>query len=237
MSLRNAFAHLTALRIPPRTRIPLHQSLHYFPWFGAAIGSINILAYLALERAIPVPLACLVAVILPQLLGGFGTWRGVMETAQQRRTPVAHAYAPHFRPDWRGIGALLLLVLAKWGTLLMLPHDWRVRAVLAFPILGMSVRTFVHLRDPAARTTRSPLLQARRVRAGFLSAALLFLIFLFPLRAALPAFTAGGIMALAVRRLMRRPDGRLTLQAAAMTSELAELALLATIVAAGLFLF
>lgn len=237
MSLRNAFAHLTALRIPPRTRVPLHHSLHYFPWFGAALGSVNILAYLALERILPTPLACLAAVVLPQLLGGFGAWRGVMETAQRRRTPVGHAYAPGFRPDWRGVGALFLLVLAKAGALLMLPHDWRVRAVLAFPALGMAVRTFVHLRDPAARGARSALLEGRRVRAGFLSAALLFLIFLFPLRAALVALVAGASVALTVRQLMLRPDGRLTLQAAAMTAETAELALLAAVVAAGLFLF
>ena len=237
MSLRNAFAHLTALRIPPRTRVPLHHSLHYFPWIGMAQGSVNILAYLAAERVLPTPLACLFAVLLPQLLGGFGNWRGAMEAVQGRSTAVTHAFTPGFRPDWRGTGAVALIVLAKWSALWMLPPDWRVRAVLAYPVLGMSARTFLHLRDPVARAAKGLLLEGRRVRAGFLSAALLFLIFLFPLRAALPALAAGALAVLAMQRVLRREDRRLSLQAVAASAEAAEVALLLTVVAAGLLLY
>ena len=45
-----------------RARVPLVHSLHYFPWVGAAHGSLNVMGFIAASQILPMPLACLVAV-------------------------------------------------------------------------------------------------------------------------------------------------------------------------------
>lgn len=237
MSLRNALAHLTAVRIPPRTRIPLPHSVHYFPWMAAGLGSLNILCFLAVSQFLPAPAACLVAVVFPQILAGFSPWRGVMEAAQGIRTLPGHGFLPGFRPDTRGIGAVAVILLAKWTPLTMLPPDGQVRAVFIFPILGLCARTFAHLLDQSSRNAQAPHAARRRVRAGFLSGVLLFLAFLFPLRTAVALLLAGGLTGAATLWLRGRRGRALTLQTAVLVSELVEVAVLAGLALSGLFLF
>jgi cobalamin synthase len=238
MSLRNAFAYLTALRVPPRVRTPLTRSLHYFPWFAAAIGSFNVLGFLAASSVLPAPLACLAAVLLPQALAGFSPARGAMEAAQARRTFLGHGFTPEFRAETRGYALAVGLLAAKWGALLMLHQDWRVRAAFVFPILGLCARTFAFLMDARRHHAGSKALAGRRVRAGFLSGALLFLAFLFPPGVALALLACASVAAWLTLRLRRRNGGdhpgRLTLQTAALTSEITEVAALAVVAVASL---
>jgi cobalamin synthase len=239
VSLRNAFAHLTAIRVPPRTRVPLSHSVHYFPWLGAAIGSLNILAYITIASVLPAPLACLFAVVFPQALAGFSPWRGVIEATRGIRTVPGHTFQPGFRPDLRGAGVVIVILLAKWTALMMLPPDWQLRAVLVFPILGPCARTWAFLREPLPKTAGGHLIRRRRIRAGFLAGLMLFLVFLFPLRAAV-AVIVGGVLAAWVTLRLRHPKKGvrgLTLQSAAVVSEVTETASLAALVFAGLVLF
>ncbi len=241
MSLRNALAYLTTLRIPPRARTPLAHSVHYFPWVGAAIGSLNILAFLALTRIVPAPVACFVAVLLPQALTGFSPLRGVIEAERGTHTLPGHGFPPGFRLDVRGAGIAAAFFCVKWASLLMLSADWRVRAVFLFPIFGMCARTTAFLMEPPARRPRGPFAARRRLRAAYLSGLQLFLAFLFPVRAALFILVAGaGATWWALRMGQRRSHGRvagLTLQTAAVLSETAEAVVLAGLVIARLVLF
>jgi cobalamin synthase len=244
VSLRNALAHLTALRIPPRTRVPLVHSLHYFPWVGAAHGSINVLVFVAVSHFLPAAIACALAVLLPQVLAGFGPWRGLMEAGQGLRTPPGQAYYRSVRIDLRG--ALLVggITLLKWLCLMLMSADWRVRSVLIFPILGMTAHTWAFLRHAHFEPVRNPLLARRRVRAGFLSAVCLFLTFLFPLRVAFVVLAALGFafwLTLRLRHPRTSPapttnQGDLTLQTAGVMTEVAETTILVAVVAAGLLL-
>lgn len=246
MSLRNAFAHLTALRVPPRGRVPLLHSIHYFPLFGVALGSLNILAFLVVSQVLPGPLACLFAVLLPQLLAGFAPWRGVAEATQGVKTRPGYGFPPGFRPDLRGGLVASLLPLGKWIALLLLPVDWQVRAAFVFPTLGMCARTWAFLREPPGRGSGGLLIVRRRIRAGFLSLSLAFLAFLFPPATALTALalaaaTAGLLLArrhprVARRRGEERKREGLTLQSAALVSEATEVALLVGVILGGLFL-
>lgn len=242
MSLRNALAHLTSLRIPPRTRVPLIHSLHYFPWVGAAHGSLNVMGFIAASHFLPMPIACLFAVVLPQALAGFGPWRGVLEAAQGRRTHPGHLFTAGFRPDLKGLSMVAGLAAVQWFSLMMLTPDWRVRAALVFPIMGMSAHTWAFLQTARSQEKPGTLLARRRVRAGFLSALLLFLVFLFPARAALCILVAGAFTAWLTLRLRhpRRapaPQRDLTLQTAGMVTAFTETAVLAGLVVAGLILF
>jgi cobalamin synthase len=224
MSLRNAFAYLSALRVPPRARTPLSRSLHYFPWFGAAFGSVNVLAFLAVSQVLPSPLACLFAVLVPQVLTGFSTARGVVESFRGVHTFPGHGFAPGFRLDLRGFVLAAVAPAVQWAALLAMHPDWRVRAAFVFPILGMSARAFAFLHD--ARRARGHAraggraFAGRRVRAGFLSAALLFLAFLFPPRAAVALLAASG---------------RLSLQTAALVSGVVEVTVVAVVAIFALF--
>ncbi len=240
MSLRNALAHLTSLRIPPRTRIPIAHSLHYFPWVGAAHGSLNILGFIAASQVLPVPLACLFAVLLPQALAGFGPWRGTLEAAQGRRTRGHQSFAPGFRPDLKGVALVLALTLVKWFSLMIIAPDWRVRAALVFPILGMSAQTGAFLRS-VRMPGRSPLLVRRHLRAGFLSGVSLFLVFLFPPPAAAAmlvavALATGLIVRFRHPRHAPPPRRELTRQTAGLVTEISEAAMLAALVFAGFIL-
>jgi cobalamin synthase len=241
VSLRNALAHLTALRIPPRTRVPITHSLHYFPWVGAAHGSLNILGFIAASQVLPVPLACLFAVLLPQALAGFAPWRGVLEAVQGRHTRANQPFAHGFRPDLKGVALVLALTLIKWFSLMIIAPDWRVRAALAFPVLGMSAQTWAFLRS-VRMPGRSPLLVRRHIRAGFLSTFSLFLVFLFPLRAGAVLLLAGAVatwLLLRFRHPRRAPASRreLTRQTAGLVTEVSEAAMLAALVFAGFVLF
>ena len=241
MSLRNALAYLTALRIPPRARTPLAHSVHYFPWVGAAIGSLNILIFLAVSRILPAPLACLIAVLLPQALIGFSTLRGVIEAERGTYTLPGHGFPPGFRLDPRGAGIALAFFCVKWAALLMLSADWRVRAVFLFPILGMCSRTAAFLAEPPDVRPSGPFAARRRLRATYLSGLQLFLAFLFPVRAALfILITGAGITWWAWRAGQRRSRGHtggITLQTAAVMSEAAEAVVLVGLVVAKLVLF
>jgi cobalamin synthase len=240
MSLRNAFAYLTFVRVPPRARAPLTRSLNYFPWFAAAFGSLNVLGFLAASAVTPFPVACLVAVLLPEALAGFALARGAVEAALGIRTIPGHGFAPGFRGEARGYATAAVLLAAKWVALMLMPQDWRVRAAFVFPILGLCARTFAFLLD--ARRPRGPAragkraFLARRVRAGFLSASLLFLAFLFQPFVALALLAIAGAAAWFTLRPLRlggsHAPGRLTLQAAALTSEVTEAAMLVTVAAA-----
>jgi cobalamin synthase len=235
MSLRNAFAYLTALRVPPRARTPLTRSLHYFPWFGAAFGSVNVLAFLAVSEILPSPLACLAAALLPQILTGFSPARGVIESFRGRHTFPGHGFEPGFRMDARAWALAAAAPAIKWIALLAMHPDWRVRAAFVFPILGMSARTFVFLRDVRLHRAGGRAFAGRRVRAGFLSGALLFLAFLFPPLTGLALLAASALAAALTVRLRRDNGGdhpgRLTLQTASLTSEVAEVAALVVVAA------
>lgn len=240
MSLRNALAHLTSLRIPPRARIPIAHSLHYFPWVGAAHGSLNILGFIAVSQVLPVPFACLFAVLLPQALAGFSPWRGVLEAVQGRRTRGNQSFAHGFRPDLKGVALVLMLTLIKWFSLMTILPDWRVRAALAVPILGMSAQTWTFLRS-VRMPDRSPLLVRRHIRAGFLSTVSVFLVFLFPLRAAAAVLVAGALATWLLLRLRHprhapHPRRELTRQTAGLVTEISEAAMLAALVFAGFVL-
>lgn len=243
MSLRNALAHLTALRIPPRTRVPLSHSLHYFPWVGAAHGSLTVIGFLAVSEVLPAPFACLIALLLAQALAGFGPWRGVLESAAGRHTAPGHVFAPGLRPNLKGVLMVAGLTAAQWFALMILTPDWRVRAALIFPILGMSARTWAFL-ESARRTHPTPrgaLLARRRVRAGFLSAVPLFLAFLFPARVALFMLALYALtvwLTVRVRHPRRAgaPRRDLTLQTAGVVTQLAETAVLVSLALGGLLL-
>lgn len=241
MSLRNALAHLTALRIPPRGRVPLVHSLHYFPWVGAAHGSINVLVFVAVSRFLPAAIACAIAVLLPQALAGFGPWRGVIEAGQGLRTPPGTAYHRSVRVDLRGAAFVFGLTAFKWLCLMLMSADWRTRSALVFPILGMTAHTWAFLRAAHFEPVRGPLLARRRVRAGFLSAVALFLTFLFPVRVAVVILAAWGLafwLTLRLRHPRTSPaQGRdLTLQTAGVITEVAETVVLFAVVVAGLLL-
>ena len=229
MSLGNAIGYLTAARVPARREVPLALSLHYFPWVGAAVGSLSILFFLVANRFLPNALSCLIAVIFPQFLAGWGPWRGVAERIQGHKTFPGHAFHPGFRLDARGFGALGALLGVKWVALLALPFDWQTRAVFVFPILGYCARTAAFLMSPVKGVAKTPALARSRVRAGFLSGFLVFLVFLFPVSAAMlmTVLTAGAVWWL-VRRQNRLTRG-LTLQTAASASELAEVLILVSL--------
>lgn len=237
MSLGNAFDYLTALRVPARARVPLAHSVHYFPWIGAAAGSLSVLFFLAVSAFFPNPAACLLAVLFPQLLAGFSPWRGLAEMAQGHRTRPGHRFRPGFRIDARGLGAVTVVLLIKWAALMMLPFDWQVRAAFVFPILGYCARTWAFLLDNRAEEEAEPvLIRGRRVRAGFLGAAMLFLLFFFPPPAALAVLAAAAICTLATLVLWNRATEGLTLQTAAVASEVAETTVLAGLAVSALVL-
>jgi len=242
MSLGNAIGYLTPLRVPPRRQVPLSYSIHYFPLIGAALGSLCILFFLAATRFLPNAVCCALVVALSQFLGGWGSWRGVAEAMQRGRTYPGYGFRPGFRLDRRGALALGGLLALKAGSLAVMPFEWQARAAFVFPILGHCARTAVFLLGPLRAAAGgaigglSPVLRRRRVRAGSLCGALLFLIFLFPLRAALPILAIGllGAWRLAIAR-NRRSRG-LTLQTASVVSEAVECFLLATLALASFFM-
>jgi hypothetical protein len=186
--------------------------------------------------------------------------RGAMEAAQGRRTFHGHGLVPGFRADRKGYAVAAGLLAAKWIALMAMHPDWRVRAAFVFPILGLCARAFAFLLDArrGRRTTRaraarpgygplagkavtSKMLAGRRVRAGFLSGALLFLAFLFPPGVALALLACSAAAAWLTLRLRREARGsggehagRLTLQTAALTSEVAEVGALAVVAVAAL---
>jgi cobalamin synthase len=222
MSLGNAIGYLTAVRVPARRQVPLSMSLHYFPWVGAAVGSLSILSFLVANRFLPNVLCCLIAVALPQFLAGWDPWRGLAEYAHGKKTHPGHAFRHGFHLDTRAYSVIGVAFLVKWAALWSLPLEWQTRAVFIFPILGYCARTAAFLLDPVKKGLATPLLARRRVRAGFLSGFLLFLVFLFPVRVALPLLLAGtGAVWGFVRRQNRLTRG-LTLQTASCASELAE---------------
>jgi cobalamin synthase len=237
MSLGNAIGYLTAARVPARRGTPLVYSLHYFPWIGAAVGSLSVLLFLLADHLLPNGLACLLAVLIPQALTGWDSWRGVAEAVQGHRNHPGHGFHRGFRlkaPGWTVVGILFAL---KWLMLWSLPLDWQTRAVFVFPILGMCARTASFLGEPMRRLPMTPALARSRVRGGFLSGFQLFLVFLFPVRLALPLVL---IAVLAVRELLRRQNRRthgLTLQTASCASELTEGLVLASVALAAPFLF
>jgi cobalamin synthase len=235
MSLGNAIGYLTAVRVPARRQVPLAYSLHYFPWVGAAVGSLSILAFLVANRFLPNALCCLIAVLFPQFLAGWDPWRGVAERIQGHRNFPGHGFRAGFRLDARGFTALGSLLAVKWVALMTLPLDWQTRAVFIYPILGYCARTAAFLLSPVKGVAKTPLLARRRVRAGFLSGFLVFLVFQFPARVALPMtlLAAGAVWGM-VRRQNRLTRG-LTLQTASSASELAEVIVLALLAFAAPF--
>lgn len=237
MSLGNAIGYLTAARVPARRQVPLVFSLHYFPWIGAAVGSLSVLLFLLANRLLPNVLASALAVLIPQALMGWDPWRGVAESVQGHRNHPGHGFRSAFRlkaPGWTALG---ILFGVKWLALWSLPLDWQTRAVFVFPILGMCARTASFLLEPVRRIPYTPLLARSRVRGGFLSGFQLFLIFLFPVRVALVLLPVG---ALAVRWFVLRENRRthgLTLQTASCASELTEVWVLVALAVAAPFLF
>jgi cobalamin synthase len=236
MSLWNAIGHLTVLRVPPRRQVPLMYSIHYFPLIGAAVGSLCIFFFLAADGLLPNAPACLLTVLLAQFLAGWVPWRGVAEAVQGQRTYPGYGFRSDFRLDRRGAVTVAALLALKVGALAVLPHDWQVRAVFVYPILGYCARTFAFLLGPvkaAAPQGVGSLLLRRRVRAGYLAGALLFLVFLFPLRLALPLLMAGGLL---LGWTLKARKGALTFQAASVASEVAENLFLVAIAVASLYL-
>lgn len=235
MSLGNAIGYLTPLRVPPRRQVPLPYSLHYFPLIGAAIGSLCILFFLGASRFLPNLAACLLTVLLAQFLAGWGQWRGVAEAIQGGRTYPGYGFRPGFRLDRRGTFVLLGLLVLKTASLAVMSLDWQTRAVFVFPILGHCARTAAFLMGPVKGLAGGALLRRRRVRAGCLCGVLLFLVFLFPLRVALPLLAVGGFAVWRTLKTRNAQSQGLTLQTASVASELAECLFLAAPALASFF--
>ncbi len=235
MSLGNAIGYLTAVKVPARRQVPLAFSLHYFPWIGAAVGSLSILVFLVTNRFLPGALSCAVAVLFPQLLAGWDPWRGLVERIQGHRTFPGHGFRPGFHFDVRALATMGIVFLVKWLALVSLSLDWQTRAVFIFPILGYCARTASFLIAPVKGAPASPMPSRTRVRAGFLSGFLLFLAFQFPMYVAIPILVIGASAVWALVRRENRLAHGLTLQTASCASELAEVITLVSLAVAAAF--
>jgi adenosylcobinamide-GDP ribazoletransferase len=229
MSLGNALGYLTVLPVPYKKHIPLIRSIHFFPLVGAGMGSLGVLLFLGARSALPEVVSCILAIAALQALNGGTQLRGVAELAQGRQTFPGHGFDAGFKLNRRGYAAVAALLLIKSAALALLPSEWQPRAVLLLPILGRCAQTLAfilsphRLPDPFARDAT---IVRRRVRAAFLSAALLFLLFLFPWRAALPALGLFALIAVGGLRLCNARFRGLTLQTVSFLSESAEAAVL-----------
>jgi cobalamin synthase len=233
MSLGNALSHLTMLPFPSKKGIPLLHSVHYFPLIGAAMGSLAVLFFLWMRHMFPEPVACLLTVAALELLSGGGPLRGVAEWAQGRRTIPGHGFDSGFTLNLRGFVFPVLLVGLKMASLVMMPPEWRTHAVFVLPVIGHSAQTLAFVlsafrfENPAARD----LVTSRRcVRAGFWSATLMLLLFLFPWRAAVPALLLFAAIAVWGLRLLNMRSNGLTLQTVSFQSEFSEAAVMVLLV-------
>lgn len=236
MSLGNALATFTFLPIPFRRKVPLAQSLHFFPLVGAAVGSLNVLIYLGTERFFPEFLSCFMAVIFPEALGGWKLLRGVSEFTAGRRSDFGVDLHSPLKPGLQGYAILSAVILLKSSMLFLLPAEWRIRAVFVIPILGRCAFTLAAILGRFSENTGRKVIDNRRsIRAGILCVLLLMLLFQFPWRMALVSLalfatvTYGGAQWAA-------SGGRRSFQALCVIAEAVEFFLLACLAAAFWFL-
>ncbi len=225
MSLSNALSYLTVLPVPYKKHIPLLQSIHFFPLVGVGMGSAAVLLFVAARFFLPEVLCCLLAVVALEYFNGWVPLRGVAEMAQGRHTFPGHGFETGFKPDGRGVTTVVILLVAKVAALAVLPSLWQPRAVLVLPVLGRAAQTLALILSPHRLPdahARDPRIHRRRIRALFLSATLLLLLFLFPWRTAVPALALFGLIAVPGLRLCNAYFHGLTLQTVSFVSESAE---------------
>ena len=234
MSLGNALGYLTILPFPYKKRTPLLCSLHFFPLVGAGLGSLAVLFFLGVKHYVPDAVACFLTVVGLEILYGGAPLHGVAEMAQGRRTFPGHGFDPGFKLEASGFLAVLAMLVVKTASLAILPREWQPHAVFVFPILGRCAQTFAFVLSPyrlPSPLSRDHSIARRRVRAGLLSATLLLLLFLFPMRAAIPALLLFALIAVWGLQLCNKRFQGLTLQTVSLLSELSETAVLALLAA------
>jgi len=232
MSLGNALATLTFLPIPFRRQIPLAQSLHFFPLVGAALGSLTVLAYLGTLRYFPEALSCLVAVVLPEALGGWKFLRGVSEFKAGRRTDFGAEFDSPSKPGLQGFAIMAAVIFLKTSILFLLPLEWRIRAVFVIPILGRCAFTLAAILGRFSESKSGKFLDNRRsIRAGMLCILLLMLLFQFPWRISLASMALFSIVTFGGTQWVIS-GGRRSFQALCVVAEAVELSLLACLAAA-----
>ncbi len=229
MSLGNALGYLTVLPIPYKKHVPLIRSIHYFPFVGAGMGSIAVLFFIASRHVLPDVLSCFLAVAALEAMGGGSSLRGLAEMAQGRQTFPGHGFDSGFKLEKRGLAIATIVVILKVSALAVLPREWQTRAVFILPVLGRCAQVLVFILSPhrlPEAFAGDPAIARRRVRAGFLSLALLLLLFLFPWRVALPALAVfAAVAGLGLKYCNKRFQG-LTLQTVALISEMGETSVL-----------
>ncbi len=231
MSLGNALGYLTLLPVPHKKSVPLLRSVHYFPLVGAAMGSVAVLFFLLVTQyfSLPNSFACFLTVVLLELLYGGAPLRDLAGMTQGHRTYAGHGLAPDFKLRATGLLIILCMLSLKTVSLIALPREWQTHAVFLLPILGRCSQTLSFVLSPLHHSKslrRDKQIARRRVRAGLWSATLLLLLFLFPLRAAIPALALFALItAWGLKRCNTYFQG-LTLQTVSLLSELSETAVL-----------
>jgi len=232
MSLSNALSYLTVLPIPFKKHIPLNRSVHFFPLVGAGMGSVLVLAFLAFKAMLPVYLASVATIALLEAMTGGIHLRAVAELVDGRRTFPGAGFAPKPEYHWRGVAAVLLLLIVKVNGLAQMRPEWQPFAVLLAPILGRSSQAlgiiFSRHRLQPAGGKPDPAARRRQARALFFTIALMFCMGLFPWKAA-AILTAGyfALMTASYRFLNQRMEG-LTVQTLGSVAEFTEAAFIAT---------
>ncbi len=229
MSLGNALGYLTILPIPYKKHIPLVHSIHYFPLVGGAMGGLGVIFFLSARWLFPAGISCVLTVVFLEFINGGLQLRGFGEMIQGRQTFPGHGFDSDFRWEKPSLTSVIFLLLIKAILLISLSDEWQIRSVFLLPILGRCAQTMAFVLSPQ-RLTDSSIRNStggrRRIRAGFLSATSLFLMFLFPWRAGLPSLALFLMIVLGGLKHFNKRHGGLTLQTVSFLSEIAEMAIL-----------
>lgn len=231
MSLSNALSYLTVLPIPFKKHIPLGQSVHFFPLVGVGMGSLLVLAFVGLMAFVPPILACITVIALMEGMTGGIHLRAVAELVDGRRTFPGSGFGPRTEYHWKGLAAVVLVLIFKAVALAKTRTDWQPFAVLLAPILGRSSQALGiifsrHRLSPKGR--QDPALKRRQTRALFFTAALLCVFALFPWKVALILATQYFLLLIAFYRVLNRSLDGLTVQTLGSVAELVETAFLVT---------
>ena len=183
----DAFRFLTALPLPPRGRNggDLAASVAFFPVVGAALGGAFVLADWACGEAFPrvshLVSAALVLAAYALLTGGLHH-DGLMDVADafwgRRSREERLRIMKDARAGALGVTAVALLLLMELAALYALParveaSPGRLRwaALLAFPVLGRWVMSYLCVRFPYARDEGTGAAMIGRARPSALAAA------------------------------------------------------------------
>ena len=197
------------------------------------MGSAAVLLFVGARFFLPDVLCGLLAVSALEYFNGWIPLRGVAEMAQGRHSFPGHGFETGFKPDARGAVTVAMVLATKVIALAALPPIWQPRAVLVLPVLGRSAQTLALILSPQRLPDThagDPRIHRRRIRALFLSATLLLLLFLFPWRAAISALLLFGVVAVLGLRACNAWLHGLTLQTVSLLSEGAETSVLLLLV-------